>query len=191
MYTGDQARLLRARSPQLCPNANVHLDTTNITGDRGGVFSWQYGITIDLPPTWPPAPDEPEISKLGTAIHECAHMKQFYNWGGTRTGPRGDSEARSAAVFVADSTTPPGRRPDGSRLVPLEHAADCAKELISLRALSDLRRLLQPRGVRRSGPALAEPAVLTGHRHRAGGPLVPRPDASGRNGSAAASVTCP
>ena len=57
MYTGDQARFY-APIAQLCPNANIHLDTTNITGDRGGVFSWQHGITID-PLTWPPASTSP------------------------------------------------------------------------------------------------------------------------------------
>ena len=60
MYTGDQARFY-APIAQLCPNANIHLDTTNITGGRGGVFSWQHGITID-PADMAARVDEPEIS---------------------------------------------------------------------------------------------------------------------------------
>jgi len=128
MYTGDQARFY-APIAQLCPNANIHLDTTNITGDRGGVFSWQHGITID-PADMAARVDEPEISKLGTAIHECAHMKQFYNWGGTRPG-LAVMEARSAAVFVADNDPAGPTVPMAPDWVPLEHAADCAKELIS------------------------------------------------------------
>ena len=128
MYTGDQARFY-APIAQLCPNANIHLDTTNITGDRGGVFSWQHGITID-PADMAARVDEPEISKLGTAIHECAHMKQFYNWGGTRDG-LDVMEARSAAVFVADNDPAGPTVPMAPDWAPLEHAADCAKELIS------------------------------------------------------------
>jgi hypothetical protein len=128
MYTGDQARFY-AHIATLCPNASIHLDTTGITGDRGGVFSWQYGITVD-PADMAARVDEPEISKLGTAIHECAHMLQFYNWGGTlQDWPT--MKERSAAVFVPDDD-PNGptvaMAPDWS---PLEHAADCAKELIS------------------------------------------------------------
>ena len=128
MYTGDQARFY-APIAQLCPNANIHIDTTGITGDRTGVFSWQNGITIDAA-TFATRVDEPEISKLGTAIHECAHMKQFYNWGGTRPG-LAVMEARSAAVFVADNDPAGPTVPMAPDWVPLEHAADCAKELIS------------------------------------------------------------
>lgn len=75
---------------------------------------------------------EPEISKLGISIHECAHMKQFHNWGGTR---KSDDvmAARSAEVFIADNNPDPAVTtvPMQPGWEPLEHAADCAKELIS------------------------------------------------------------
>lgn len=130
MYTGDQARFY-APIASLCPNASVTIDTTNITEESDGVFSWQHGITIDAA-ALAAATAEPEVSKLGIAIHECAHMKQFYNWGGTNQSWR-TLVARSAEVFVADSNPDPAvptvpMKPDWS---PLEHAADCAKELIS------------------------------------------------------------
>ena len=130
MYTGDQARFY-APIASLCPNASVTIDTTNITGVSDGVIDWQYGITIDAA-ALAAAPEEPEVSKLGIAIHECAHMKQFYNWGGTNQSWT-TLIARSAEVFVADSNPDPAvqttpMKPDWS---PLEHAADCAKELIS------------------------------------------------------------
>ncbi|MBC2931814.1 hypothetical protein [Nocardioides sp. zg-1228] len=130
MYTGDQARFY-APIASLCPNANITIDTTGITGDRTGVFSWQHGITMDAA-TLATLTAEPEISKLGIAIHECAHMKQFYNWGGTREG-WDELVARSAEVFVPDVNPDPAvpTVPMAPDWAPLEHAADCAKELIS------------------------------------------------------------
>ena len=113
----------------LCPHANIHIDITGITEENTGVFSWQHGITIDAA-TLATLTEEPEISQLGIAIHECAHMKQFYNWGGTLRG-RDAMEARSAAVFVADDDPSGATVPMSPRWSPLEHAADCAKELIS------------------------------------------------------------
>lgn len=128
MYTGDQARFY-APIATLCPHASIHLDTTDLTGDRGGVFSWQYGITID-PADMAARVDEPEVSKLGTAIHECAHLKQFYNWGGTlQDWPT--MKERSAAVFVPDDDPDGPTVPMAPDWSPLEHAADCAKELVS------------------------------------------------------------
>ena len=130
MYTGDQARFY-APIAALCPNASVTLDTTGITEEHDGVYDWQYGITIDAA-ALAAAPQEPEISKLGIAIHECAHMKQFYNWGGTNQTWR-TLVSRSAEVFVADDNPDPAvttvpMKPTWS---PLEHAADCAKEIVS------------------------------------------------------------
>lgn len=130
MYTGDQARFY-APIASLCPNASITLDTTGITGDHTGVFDWQHGITIDAA-TLATLTSEPEVSKLGIAIHECAHMKQFYNWGGTNQDwPV--LVARSAQVFVADTNPDPNATqiPMAPDWAPLEHAADCAKELIS------------------------------------------------------------
>lgn len=129
-YTGDQARFY-APIASLCPNANITIDTTGITGEHTGVFDWQYGITIDAA-TLATLTDEPEVSKLGIAIHECAHMKQFYNWGGTNQDWPA-LVARSAEVFVADTNPDPDAAtiPMSPRWSPLEHAADCAKELIS------------------------------------------------------------
>ena len=130
MYTGDQARFY-APIASLCPNASVTIDTTGLTGDHTGVFDWQYGIAIDAA-TLATLTDEPEVSKLGIAIHECAHMKQFYNWGGTNQD-WSTLMARSAEVFVADTNPDPNAPsiPMSPRWSPLEHAADCAKELIS------------------------------------------------------------
>lgn len=130
MYTGDKARFY-APIAGLCPNASITLDTIGITEDRTGVFDWQYGITIDAA-TLATLTQEPEVSKLGIAIHECAHMKQFYNWGGTNKDWQ-TLVARSAEVFVADNNPDPAvpTVPMAPDWAPLEHAADCAKELIS------------------------------------------------------------
>ena len=59
-------------------------------------------------------------------------MKEFYNWGGTNQS-RKAFVARSAEVFAPDNNPDPNvatvaMAPDWA---PLEHAADCAKELIS------------------------------------------------------------
>lgn len=130
MYTGDQLRFYQPIAG-LCPSASVTIDTANITEDRDGVFSWQYGITIDAA-SLAVAASEPEESKLGIAIHECAHMKQFYNWGGTNQSWK-TLVARSAEVFVPDNNPDPNvvTVPMAPDWAPLEHAADCAKELIS------------------------------------------------------------
>ena len=131
MYTGDKARFY-APIATLCPNAVITIDPDNsITEEADARFSWQYGITIDTV-ALAASVNEPEVSKLGISIHECAHMKQFYNWGGTQQTWK-YLEARSAAVFVADANPDPAApvipmQPDWA---PLEHAADCAKELIS------------------------------------------------------------
>ena len=128
MYTGDQARFY-APIAQLCPNANIHLDTTNITGDRGGVFSWQHGITID-PADMAARVDEPEISKLGTRDPRVRPHEAVLQLGRHAAG-LAVMEARSAAVFVADNDPAGPTVPMAPDWVPLEHAADCAKELIS------------------------------------------------------------
>jgi hypothetical protein len=128
MYTGDQARFY-APIASLCPNASITIDTTGLTGDHTGVFDWQYGIAIDAA-TLATLPAEPEVSKLGIAIHECAHMKQFYNWGGTNQDWPA-VKARSAEVFVPDANPNGPTVPMSPEWEPLEHAADCAKELIS------------------------------------------------------------
>ena len=129
MYTGDQARFY-APIANLCPTASVTLDTDGtIAVKREAVFSWQYGITID-PNELAAVTGEPEASKLAIAVHECAHARQFYNWGGTREG-WDVLVKRSAEVFVADENpsgpTPP-MQPDWE---PLEHAADCATFLVA------------------------------------------------------------
>lgn len=130
MFTGDQARFY-APIAQLCPNANIHIDTTDITEEHDAVFSWQHGITIDTA-ALAAYVNEPEVSKLGIAIHECAHMKQFYNWGGTNQTWK-TLVKDSAEVFVADNNPDPAvpTVPMAEGWAPLEHAADCAKELIS------------------------------------------------------------
>ena len=131
MYTGDQARFY-APIANLCPNASVTLDTDHtIAEKRDAVFSWQYGIAIDVAEinaiTW-----ESEASKLAVAIHECAHWRQFYNWGGTNQD-WSTLVARSAEVFVADTNPDPNvpTPPNQPDWAPLEHAADCATFLVT------------------------------------------------------------
>jgi hypothetical protein len=126
MYTGDQARFY-APIATLCPNASVTLDTDHtIAEKRDAVFSFQYGIAIDVAEinaiTW-----ESEASKQAVAIHECAHWRQFYNWGGTLKGFDA-MEKRSAEIFVADTNPDPNvpTPPNQPDWAPLEHAADCA-----------------------------------------------------------------
>ncbi|GAA1914398.1 hypothetical protein [Nocardioides hwasunensis] len=129
MYTGDQARFY-APIANLCPNAAITIDTTGeITGAKDAVFSWQHGITMDVASLAAPT-GETEASKLAIAIHECAHMKQFYNWGGTAQGWK-TLEARSAEIFVPDQNPSGPVIPLASDWAPLEHAADCATFLVT------------------------------------------------------------
>lgn len=129
MYTGDQARFY-APIANLCPNASVTLDTDHtIAEKREAVFSFQYGIAIDVEEI-NAVTQESEASKLAVAIHECAHWRQFYNWGGTLKGYRA-MEKRSGEIFVADANPNGPTPPNASDWAPLEHAADCATFLVT------------------------------------------------------------
>ena len=57
MYTGDQARFY-APIAQLCPNANIHLDTTNITGTTTPSSAGSTA-SPSTPPRWPPTSTSP------------------------------------------------------------------------------------------------------------------------------------
>ena len=145
MYTGDQARFY-APIATLCPNANVHprhRPTSPRSND--GVFSWQHGITIDAA-TLATLTQEPEVSKLGdryprVRAHEAVlQLGRHAAGAGTSWRP-----ARPRCSSPTPTPTPACRRSRcRPRWSPLEHAADCAKELDLQRALPDLRRLLQP-----------------------------------------------
>lgn len=129
MYTGEQARFY-APIANLCPQTIITIDTTGaIAGDRAGVFDWQNGLTINpaLIATWT---SRSEAQKLAVAIHECAHFKQFYLWGGTVEGWR-TLVARSAEVFVPDNNPNGPTPPMAADWEPLEHAADCAASIIT------------------------------------------------------------
>lgn len=128
MYTGDALRFYQPIAT-LCPNAVVTIDSSNITEENDAVFDWQYGISVDVAAL--SLQNNPEEENLAISVHECAHMKQFYNWGGTNQS-WDRLVKRSAEVFVADNfpdpnvVTPP-MRPGWA---PLEHAADCATQSI-------------------------------------------------------------
>ena len=122
MYTGDQARFY-APIKDLCPTASVTLDTEHtIAQKRDAVFDFQYGIAIDVAEI-NAVTSETEASKLAVAIHECAHWRQFYNWGGTLKGFR-KMEKRSGEVFVADTNPNGPTAPMQPDWAPLEHAAE-------------------------------------------------------------------
>ena len=124
MYTGDALRFYQPIAG-LCPNAVVTIDQSNITEENDAVFDWQYGISVDAAAL--AVQNNPEEENLAIAVHECAHMKQFYNWGGTRQG-WDRLVKRSGEVFVADSNPDPtvATPPMRAGWAPLEHAADCA-----------------------------------------------------------------
>ncbi|MCF6376081.1 hypothetical protein L2K70_00510 [Nocardioides KLBMP 9356] len=129
MYTGDQARFY-APIKDLCPSASITLDTGHtIAQKRDAVFDFQYGIAIDVAEI-NAVTSETEASKLAVAIHECAHWRQFYNWGGTLKGFRA-MEKRSGEVFVADTNPSGPTAPMQPDWAPLEHAADCATFLVT------------------------------------------------------------
>lgn len=124
MYTGDALRFYQPIAGR-CPNAVVTIDQSNITEDHDAIFSWQYGISMDAAAL--ALQNNPEEENLAIAVHECAHMKQFYNWGGTRQGWE-RMKKRSAEVFVDDVNPDPHvvTPPNQPGWEPLEHAADCA-----------------------------------------------------------------
>ena len=129
MYTGDQLRFYNPIR-DLCPTASVTLASDEtIPTKRDAAFSFQYGIVFDVAEinavTW-----ESEASKLAVAIHECAHWRQYYNWGGTYQG-RTQMLERSDAVFVADDNPAGPTPPMQSDWAPHEHAADCATFLVT------------------------------------------------------------
>ena len=124
MYTGDALRFYQPIA-SLCPNAVVTIDQSNITEEHDAVFDWQYGISMDAASL--ALQNNPEEENLAIAVHECAHMKQFYNWGGTNRS-WDQLVKRSGEVFVADSNPDPNvpTPPMQPQWEPLEHAADCA-----------------------------------------------------------------
>lgn len=124
MYTGDALRFYQPIAG-LCPNAVVTIDQSNITEANDAVFDWQYGISMDAAAL--ALQNNPEEENLAIAVHECAHMKQFYNWGGTRQA-WDRLVTRSGEVFVADNNPDPNvvTPPMRPGWAPLEHAADCA-----------------------------------------------------------------
>jgi len=121
MYTGFTLGIYNAIAPY-CPTAAVRIDPTLSSRDRAGEFSNQKGISID-----PTVESYPIAEQQGVALHECAHMKQFYNWGASYIG-REKAEAASAALFVNDINPDPNAPTDPVRgaFDPYEHAADCA-----------------------------------------------------------------
>lgn len=128
MYTGDALRFYQPIA-SLCPNAVVTIDQSNITEENDAIFDWQYGISMDAVSL--ALQNNAEEENLAIAVHECAHMKQFYNWGGTRQA-WSRLIKRSDEVFVADNSPDPNVATPPMRpgWAPLEHAADCATLII-------------------------------------------------------------
>ena len=124
MYGGTQAYYYNTIA-SLCPNASITFGSTSTTVGADAIFSWQNGITIDDVAL--AAQNNDAVENESAAVHECAHFRQFYNWGGTRRSWSALVK-RSGEIFVADLNpdlavvTPPM----DPKWAPLEHAADCA-----------------------------------------------------------------
>jgi len=125
MYTGF-AYAIYASIAQFCPTASVRIDPTLASNDRAGQFSTQKGISID------PTVESYTVEKQqGVGLHECAHMKQFYNWGASIAGDK-KAAAASAALFINDINPDPNVPTDPvvGAFDPYEHAADCASHAL-------------------------------------------------------------
>ncbi|MFD1721898.1 hypothetical protein [Amnibacterium endophyticum] len=125
-YTGLARTAYRAMRPY-CPAASVHV-VDRIAGDDGfaGVYR-EGGTRIDLARA---IGRYPAAAIRGVALHECAHQRQFLNWGAS---PQGWTRMTAAMDrrFVDDAApagTAPTRSGEGASLPfdPVEHAADCA-----------------------------------------------------------------
>jgi hypothetical protein len=68
------------------------------------------------------------VTITGIALHECAHYKQFANFGSTRKGYR-KSHKVSDTIFVNDLNPAGGTPPAVVPFESWEHAADCASQV--------------------------------------------------------------
>ena len=123
-YTG-LARTMYDYIQPYCPNAAVH-----VVGELKGSETIGYyhggGYLIDIIDK---AARYTAPYRRSVALHECAHERQFLNWGATPEG--WDSMQLAATAIFADDTTPAGQRPTPhgeytGPFLPYEHAADCA-----------------------------------------------------------------
>jgi len=123
-YTGLAAAMYSGMAAY-CPTATVRIDASLAADNHAGEYRIDKGIFID-----PSIANYPPAELLGVALHECAHMKQFYNFGGTYKGKLKEKRAADN-IFVADPD-PTGASPE--YLQPFEsreHAADCASRAIN------------------------------------------------------------
>jgi hypothetical protein len=125
-YT-DLAAIAYAAMAAYCPTASVRVDPTLSDRGRAGEFSAQKGISVDDSL----ATYTPEY-QASVALHECAHMKQFYNWGASYKGDK-KMTAAATAIYVNDQNPadPASTPPVVGAFDPVEHSADCASFAIN------------------------------------------------------------
>jgi hypothetical protein len=123
-YTGLAASIYGGMAAY-CPTATVRIDGSLDDAGHAGEYSIFKGIFID--PTV--ASYTPEY-QLSVALHECAHMKQFYNWGASY---KGDAKMERAAkkIYVADPDPTGASAAYKEPFKAIEHSADCASIAIN------------------------------------------------------------
>ena len=126
MYTGLALTSYQAMAAY-CPTASVRIDPTLASRDRAGEFNRLKGIFID-----PSVATYTPEYLASVALHECAHMHQFYNWGASYVG---DAKMRKslAKTYVNDTNPDPAvpTPPVVGTFTPVEHSADCASIAIN------------------------------------------------------------
>jgi hypothetical protein len=126
MYTGLALTQYQAMAPY-CPTATVRIDASLASRDRAGEFNRLKGIYID-----PTVSSYTPAYQASVALHECAHMRQFYNWGASYVG---DAKMKKslAKTYVNDVNPDPAvpTPPVVGTFDPIEHSADCASIAIN------------------------------------------------------------
>lgn len=118
-YTGLAAAMYSGMAAY-CPTATVRIDGSLAEESHAGEYSIYKGIFIDPSVgTYSPA------NQLSVALHECAHMKQFYNWGASY---KGDLKMQRAAenIYINDTNPAGPTQPVEGTFKAIEHSADCA-----------------------------------------------------------------
>jgi hypothetical protein len=125
LYTGLAAQVYQQLAP-FCPAVAVRVDSGLAADQHAGEFIWTRGITVD-----PTIASYSPTDLRAVALHECAHYKQFNNFGASYTG---DKKAQKASEKIFTNDVDPATGQPTSPVIggfnPYEHAADCASHAV-------------------------------------------------------------
>lgn len=131
-YTGLAAVVYRAAA-RFCPSTAVHV--RSLSGAEAGRYGTGSQL-IEIDAAVGVSTVVRPIDVRAVALHECAHERQWMNYGGTGDGR--DVMERAVAARFSEFEKPAGvrtpyvyREPEGGTIEPIEHAADCSAQAVN------------------------------------------------------------